>query len=170
MKRLTSLLLTTALLATSVCVASEATPAVAKPAIPQLKVETLKHGEFDLADHRGSWVVVNFWATWCAPCLKEIPDLGEFDASRDDVKLIGLAYEEIEVDDMLAFIIKHKIAYPIAIIDTYAPPGDFDTPRGLPMTYLIDPAGAVTKRYLGPVTSSELAAAMAASEVSASGG
>ncbi len=174
MNRLASIVLATGLMVmSSAWAAGEGKidgKSVAKPAIPALKVATLNSGDFDLAEHRGSWVVVNFWATWCAPCLKEIPDLAEFDASRDDVELIGLAYEEIEPDDMLAFIAKHKIVYPIAIIDTYQPPADFDTPRGLPMTYLIDPAGAVAKRFLGPITSAELASAIAASKPPASDG
>jgi thiol-disulfide isomerase/thioredoxin len=136
-----------------------ATPPAAdapKPDYPTLVVDTWDGGRFDLAAHRGKWVVVNFWATWCNPCLKEIPDLAEFDARRDDVQVVGLAYEEIERADMEAFLAEHPIPYPFAVIDVYTPPADFDTPRGLPMTYLIAPDGKVAKRFLGPVTSAEL--------------
>lgn len=129
---------------------------------PALVVETLDHGRFDLAAHRGEWVVVNFWATWCKPCLKEIPDLSAFHDSRDDVTVIGLAYEEIEPADMRAFLRKLPASYPIALLDVYDPPADFETPRGLPMTYLIAPDGTVAKQFLGPVTSEELAQAIAA--------
>ena len=132
------------------------------PSHPRLVVETLDHGPFDLAQQRGQWVVVNFWATWCKPCLKEIPDLTAFDAAREDVRVIGLAYEEIEAADMRAFLEKHPAGYPIALLDVYDPPADFDTPRGLPMTYLVDPQGKVAKKYLGPITSQELAADIAA--------
>lgn len=136
--------------------------AAAVTALPELKIATLDGANFDLSAERGHWVVLNFWATWCAPCLKEIPDLSAFDAERDDVRVIGLAYEEIEPEDMRAFMQEHPIGYPVAIVDVYDPPKAFDPPRGLPMTYLIGPDGAVAKKFLGPVTSKELAAAIVA--------
>ncbi len=132
-----------------------------KPDYPKLAVKTFDGREFDLAAHRGKWVVVNFWATWCNPCLKEIPDLDAMDKARDDVTVIGLAYEEIERADMEAFLKDHPISYPIALIDVYNPPADFDTPRGLPMTYLIAPDGKVAARHLGPVTSEQLSSEIA---------
>ena len=128
-----------------------------KPDHPTLVLRTFDGQPWNLLDHRGKWVVVNFWATWCTPCLAEIPDLAHFDAERDDVDIIGLAYEEIEHADMVAFLAKRPIPYPIAVLDVYAPPPDFETPRGLPMTYLIAPDGKVAKTFLGPVTSAELA-------------
>ena len=143
--------------------AGDAAPAAAAdPSHPRLVVETLDDGRFDLAAQRGNWVVVNFWATWCKPCLKEIPDLSAFDAARDDVRVIGLAYEEIEPEAMRAFLAERPAGYPIALLDVYNPPEDFETPRGLPMTYLIAPDGTVAKKYLGPITSEELAADIAA--------
>lgn len=142
----------------------QARTAAAKPAsskaMPALTVETFRGDTFNLADHRGKWVVVNFWATWCAPCLKEIPDFNAFAKSRPDVQFIGLAYEEIARADMEAFLKDHPINYPFAILDVYNPPADFDTPRGLPMTVLIAPDGKVAKTFLGPVTSTDLATAI----------
>lgn len=128
---------------------------------PALRVETLDGGAYDLADQRGKWVVVNFWATWCAPCREEMPELSALGVMREHVEVIGLAYEEIEPEAMRAFLEQHPVAYPIAIVDVYDPPADFDTPRGLPMTYLVAPDGTVARRFLGPITARDIEAAIA---------
>jgi len=151
-----------------------ATPAPATdkpmPEQPSLVIETFDGKTFDLSQHRGRWVVVNFWATWCNPCLKEIPDLAAMDASRDDIDVIGLAYEEIERADMEVFLKGRPIPYPIALVDPFGPPTDFGTPRGLPTTYLIDPQGRVAATHLGPVTSQDLLRDIAASKGKPAGG
>ena len=120
-----------------------AAPAEQASPAPALRVATLDHGDYDLADHRDKWVVVNFWATWCAPCLKEMPELSALDAMNEHVEVIGLAYEDIDVAAMREFLASHPVVYPIAIVDVYAQPADFETPRGLPMTYLVAPGGKV---------------------------
>ena len=137
--------------------ATTAPAAVAGEAAPlDLRVTTLDGEPWDLAAQRGKWVVVNFWATWCAPCLKEMPELSALGAMREHVEVLGLAYEEIEPEAMRAFLQKHPVLYPISIVDVYAPPAGFDPPRGLPMTYLVDPEGVVAKQYLGPVTAHDI--------------
>jgi len=159
--------------------AADAAPGVAAPApaaaedaqaavvqqtaeLPQLQVTTVDGKSYDLASHRGQWVVVNFWATWCAPCLQEMPELSALHAMRGNVEVVGLAYEDIELEEMQGFLKQHPVAYPIAIIDTYNPPKDFATPRGLPMTYLIAPDGKVAKQFLGPVNAHEIEQAIVA--------
>jgi len=159
--------------------ATDAAPGVAAPApaaaedaqaavvqqtaeLPQLQVTTVDGKSYDLASHRGQWVVVNFWATWCAPCLQEMPELSALHAMRGNVEVVGLAYEDIELEEMQGFLEQHPVAYPIAIIDTYNPPKDFATPRGLPMTYLIAPDGKVAKQFLGPVNAHEIEQAIVA--------
>lgn len=145
--------------ATEVAPTAEPVPAgeaSARPDIPGLQLATIDGKAYDLAEQRGQWVVVNFWATWCSPCLKEMPELSALHSMREHVSVIGLAYEEIEVPAMQAFLTDHPVAYPIAIIDVYQPPADFDTPRGLPMTYLIAPDGKVARQFLGPVTAKEI--------------
>jgi thiol-disulfide isomerase/thioredoxin len=128
---------------------------------PSLKVKTVAGAPYDLAAHRGKWVVVNFWATWCGPCLKEMPELSALDAMRENIEVIGLAYEDIKPEEMTAFLKVHPVVYPVAIVDVYAPPADFASPRGLPMTYLIAPDGTIAKQFLGPVTARDIEAAIA---------
>jgi len=136
-----------------------ATPAqAAMPAQPTLHVTTLDGKTFDLAAQRGKWVIVNYWATWCVPCIKEMPDISRFVAAHENVTAIGLAYEDSEPADIKAFLAKHPVAYPIAQVTLDQPPKDFDEPRGLPTTYLISPDGKVAKHIVGPVTEASLEA------------
>jgi thiol-disulfide isomerase/thioredoxin len=130
--------------------------------IPTLKVDTTDGNSWDLAAHRGDWVVVNFWATWCEPCLKEMQALSTLYATKEHVKVIGLDYEEIEAYALKAFLKRHPVTYPIALIDVYDPPRDFEVPRGLPNTYLIAPDGKIAKHFLGPVTAKDIDEAISA--------
>ena len=131
--------------------------------LPTLQVKTLDGADYTLAAHRGKWVVVNFWATWCAPCLKEMPELSALHVMREQVEVVGLAYEDIGLEEMRAFLAEHPVAYPIVIVDPMDPPRDFATPRGLPITYLIAPDGKLARQFLGPVTAHELENAIEAS-------
>lgn len=139
-----------------------ALPIAAAPAAnPELKVTTLDGKPFDLAAQRGKWVVVNYWATWCVPCIKEMPDISAFVKSRKDVAAIGLAFEDTEKKDIEAFLRKHPVEYPVAQVDVTEPPKDFDPPKGLPTTYLIAPDGHIAHRFVGPVDAAKLNAAIA---------
>jgi thiol-disulfide isomerase/thioredoxin len=130
----------------------------AMPTIPTLHVTTLDGKTFDLAAHRGKWVIVNYWATWCVPCIKEMPDISRFVASHKNVAAIGLAYDDSDPADIKAFVAKHPVVYPIAQVTLDKPLKDFDEPKGLPTTYVIAPDGKVAKPFVGPVTAASLGA------------
>ena len=137
------------------------TAPVAKPAIanaqhPALRVTTLSGAAWDLGQQRGKLVIVNYWATWCGPCLQEMPELSALAAMRPHIAVIGLAYEDNTADDLRAFMQAHPTTYPIALIDVYSPPKDFGAPRGLPTSWLIAPDGKLMRKYTGPVTASML--------------
>jgi thiol-disulfide isomerase/thioredoxin len=132
---------------------------VAKPA---LAVTTLDGGHFDLAKQSGKWVIVNFWATWCSPCLKELPDISAFVAAHTGtVAAIGLDFEDADKADIEKFLKQHPLSYPVAQVDIDNPPKDFAVPKGLPNTYLIAPDGHVAKTFLGPITTHDLDVAIA---------
>jgi thiol-disulfide isomerase/thioredoxin len=127
---------------------------------PDLKITTLDGKPFDLAAQRGKWVVVNYWATWCVPCIKEMPDISAFVKKNGNVTAIGLAFEDTDAKEIKAFVEKHPVAYPIAQVDVSNPPKAFDEPKGLPTTYLIAPDGTLAKRFIGPVTEESLGKAI----------
>ncbi|GAB4191113.1 MAG: hypothetical protein Tsb002_19530 [Wenzhouxiangellaceae bacterium] len=109
-----------------------------------------------LSDYRGQWVVVNYWATWCGPCRKEIPDLSQLHDDRDDITVLGLAYEEVDAEVFEKFLTEYQATYPILVVDVYDPPAALGTPRALPTTFIVDPRGAIAKTILGPVTSEDI--------------
>ena len=111
------------------------------------------HGEtVSLSDYRQKWVVLNYWATWCAPCRKEIPDLISLHEARDDVVVLGLAFEDTEMENFDEFLEEFHPSYPILLVDVYTPPEPFGSPRVLPTTIILNPEGYPVKTYLGPVT------------------
>jgi len=115
-------------------------------------LQQLGGGPVSLSDYRGEWVVVNYWATWCAPCRKEMPELSALHAERSDVTVLGLAYEDIEDSDFDSFLEDAPVTYPILKVDVYQPPEPFGAPRVLPTTIILDRTGRAVKDFIGPVT------------------
>jgi thiol-disulfide isomerase/thioredoxin len=116
-------------------------------------LQRLHGGELKLSELRGKWVVLNYWATWCAPCRKEIPELSALNETRDDIIVLGLAFEDIDIENFVEFLEKFHPSYPMFLVDVYSPPAPFGAPKVLPTTIILDPDGYPVKTFLGPVTS-----------------
>ena len=110
-----------------------------------------------LKDFRGKWVVVNFWATWCPPCLEELPGLVAFHNQHKDhdAVVLGINYEDIGADQLTAFIKRHDIDYTVLRLNP-ADTSPFGDISGLPTTYIVNPQGETVARQVGPITGAAL--------------
>ena len=117
-------------------------------------------GKLALADFAGKPLLLNFWATWCPPCVKEMPLLDRFaQEQRGAWQVVGLAIDKIE--PVREFLVKYPVRYPIAVagldaLEWLRSLGNLG--GGLPFSVVFDAGGALAQRKLGEVSSAELAA------------
>jgi len=118
-------------------------------------------GELALADFRGRWLLINFWATWCPPCVEEMPLLDRFHAQQNDggIQVLGLAIDQPSA--VSKFLARNPVKFPIGLAGLEGTDlgRTLGNPTGgLPFTVLIDPDGAVVQRKMGKVSEADLAA------------
>jgi thiol-disulfide isomerase/thioredoxin len=115
-------------------------------------LQDMEGRDHKLSDYRGKWVVVNYWATWCPPCLDEIPELVQFHETNKEHRavVLGIDVEELDREVLKDFVDSHFINYPVfpeASRDAILGPI-----LGMPTTYLVSPEGKVVARHTGAVT------------------
>lgn len=110
---------------------------------------TLDGSTTALSDYRGSWVLLNFWATWCGPCVAEMPSMerlyGQF--KDDGLVIVGVNQQE-SADEVSAFVAEQGLTFPI-LLDSNGRVGSRYGVRGIPTTYLLDPTGRVLGSKVG---------------------
>lgn len=121
---------------------------------PEFETSEGSSGRF--ADFRGKWLVINYWATWCKPCIEEIPELNRFATNHSDrVVVLGVDFDSKQGDALKQSIEKLGITFPVLAED---PSGTlvFPRPKVLPTTVLFDPSGKLHKTLVGPQTGDSL--------------
>ena len=119
--------------------------------VPDTTLQTLNGETLNLAAQDGRVLLVNFWATWCAPCRKEIPDLIDLqEALGDDgLTIVGISLDKEGEAAVRSFLDDYEINYPIVVDAEGNTESGFGATYGLPTTYVVNPSGEVVKRVLG---------------------
>jgi len=109
--------------------------------------------QHQLQDYKGKWVLVNYWATWCPPCLEEVPDLvGLYDQRKNkDLMVIGVAFEYKSPKEVEKFVDDMLMSYPIVLGDDKVV-AQIGSAQVLPTTYIYDPRGRLITVKRGLIT------------------
>lgn len=129
---------------TSLAVQADDTPA------PDFTLPDLNGQMVRLSDYKGKVVVLNFWATWCPPCRKEIPDFNELQAQYGDrgIQFIGVALDEEGLSKVKKWTSTNPVNYPVVIADA-AIKKAYGEMNAIPVTMLIDRQGIIRTKYIG---------------------
>ena len=121
-----------------------------KSAAPDFRLKSFQGKWLRLSDFRGKVVILDFWATWCPPCVREVPHFVELSHEYADQGLVilGISLDRGGRRVLSGFINKYKVNYPILISD-----GKVDKVyggiQGIPTTFIIDRAGNIRQKYVG---------------------
>lgn len=116
------------------------------------KLKTLEGKEIKLSDYRGKIVIVDFWATWCPPCRKGIPDLISLQEEyKKDLVVIGISLDQQNtIKDLKPFIENYKINYPVVLGDEKVVK-DYGGINAIPTSFIIDQKGNIVDSHIGLV-------------------
>ena len=123
------------------------------------KLTDTKGNIFTEKNTRGKYLVVNFWATWCSPCLKEIPAFVEFyKENSEQVEILGLDFEPVNIELINEFVERFSINYPL-ILYTHINDSEytkFGEIVGMPTTLIYSPDGELLQTFMGEITIEDL--------------
>jgi len=108
--------------------------------------------EFSMDNYKGKWFVLNYWAEWCAPCIKEIPELNALDSDYSaDLDVVAVNFDHIEGQALTDLAARMKISFDVLEKD----PADIlrlSRPASLPTTYIFGRDGKLHAKLVGPQT------------------
>ncbi len=128
---------------------------------PEAQVR-LADGNHTQASHwDGRWLVINYWAEWCAPCREEIPELNELHHDRvaHGLVMLGVNWDGLQDEKLTDVIERMGIEFPVLVEDPYLQYG-YERAQQLPVTVLINPEREVHRVLLGPQNEASIKAAM----------
>ena len=111
-----------------------------------------------IAALKGQWVVINYWARWCKPCVKEIPELNKLNQRHTDITVLGVNYDGATGDDLASQLAEFGVEFASLETDPAAQLG-IPRPVVLPTTIVLGPDGRVVDTLVGPQTLESLEAA-----------
>jgi peroxiredoxin len=125
-------------------------PVMEVRAAPSFELPDLAGGKVSLAALRGKVIVLDFWATWCGPCLKELPDYAEFWRRNQGkgVEVIGVVFDSGEPQEIQDFVRENRIPYRQLLGDDKLQEA-FQANQGFPTTFVIDGEGIIRTTILG---------------------
>ncbi len=120
------------------------------PAVPKTAFLDASGGKHSIGDFKGKYVLVNLWATWCAPCVSELPSLVKLQAAVPGLKVLAVDVGHDKTDKAAAFLKDHKADALGTYVDTELALLHAFGAYGLPTTVLIDPNGKEVAKAQGP--------------------
>jgi cytochrome c biogenesis protein CcmG/thiol:disulfide interchange protein DsbE len=121
------------------------------------KLTTADGSVVELSKLKGKVVLVNFWATWCGPCLREIPDFIEVykKYKSQGFEIVGIALDEEGFDLVTPFVKKYKIPYPV-VLGTGKTVNEYGGSEFIPTSFLIDRKGMIVDEHVGLMKKADL--------------